>query len=328
MAGVLVVGELANGSLASITGELLTAARKLAGPLGEPIGALLMADRAGNTAKEAGQAGAEVVYVVEDPLLKEPPVELVLSAVEQVVKKVQPTVVLLGRTPLGRDLGPRLAFRLGVGLVQDAVDLACDAQTKKVTANRPVYGGNAVAKVALNSRPHVITVRPKVFEATAPNPAPSPKVEAVPVKLDAAAAKIKVLKRTQQEAAGVKLEEARIVVGGGRGLGGPEPFKQLDELAKLLGGAVGASRAVCDAGWMPYAYQIGLTGKSITADTYIAIAISGASQHLTGISTVKNIIAVNKDAEANIFKEARFGVVGDWKKILPAFIQQVQELVK
>jgi electron transfer flavoprotein alpha subunit len=138
----------------------------------------------------------------------------------------------------------------------------------------------------------------------------------------------RLVSRAKQESTGLRLEDARVVVSGGRGLGGPEPFKVLHEVASVMGGAVGASRAACDAGWVPYPYQIGLTGKTIGAELYIAVGISGASQHLAGISSVKNIVAINKDAEANIFKEARYGVVGDWSKVLPAFLQAVRELSK
>lgn len=148
-----------------------------------------------------------------------------------------------------------------------------------------------------------------------------------PVQLNPEKAVYSFQGRVKAEAEGIRLEDARVVIGGGRGLGGAEPFEKLEELAQALGGAVGASRAVCDAGWLPHSYQIGLTGKTISADLYITVAISGASQHLAGISGVKNIVGINKDPEANVFKQARFGVVGDWQKILPSFIETVHELI-
>jgi electron transfer flavoprotein alpha subunit len=153
-------------------------------------------------------------------------------------------------------------------------------------------------------------------------------VVSFPVELNAAMARSRVVSVVKEESKGVKLEEAKIVVSGGRGLGGPEPFKDLEALAKLLGGAVGASRAAVDSGWVPASHQVGLTGKSITPDLYITVAISGASQHLAGCSGAKVIVAINKDAEANIFKEARYGVVGDWKKVLTAFTETVRELTQ
>ena len=147
------------------------------------------------------------------------------------------------------------------------------------------------------------------------------------MELDPKLGAVKLVEQVRAQAAGVRLEDARIVVAGGRGLGGPEPFEQLEELARLLGGAMGASRAACDAGWLSHAHQIGLTGKSIAAELYITFAISGASQHVAGMSSVKNTVAVNKDESANIFKEARYGIVGDWEKVLPAFTDKVRELV-
>lgn len=145
--------------------------------------------------------------------------------------------------------------------------------------------------------------------------------------LDASVVKARLVETVTQESEGVRLEDAGVVIGGGRGLGGPEPFDQLEDLARLLGGAVGASRAVCDAGWLDHSYQVGLTGKTITPDLYITVGISGASQHMAGCSASKNIVAINRDADANIFKTASFGVVGDWKNVLPSFIETVRELV-
>ncbi|GBD11221.1 Caffeyl-CoA reductase-Etf complex subunit CarE [bacterium HR23] len=326
MPGVLVFAELADGGLASISKELFSAGRPLAQALGEPLCTFIPAEKGGEVAKEAGALGADRVYVAEHPLLREPHPDYHLIALERAVQQVRPSVVLLGKTPLGINVGPRLAFRLGVGVAQDVVALKIEGDA--LIAERPVYGGNAMARVALREKPFVATVRPKAFEPLDPTPGRTAPVQAIPVAIEPAAVKVKVLERKKVEATGIRLEDARVVVGGGRGLGGPEPFQQLEELARLLGGAVGASRAVCDAGWLPYQYQIGLTGKTITADLYIAVAISGASQHMAGVSTVKNIVAINKDADAPIFQEARFGVVGDWKKVLPAFTDEVRKLLQ
>ncbi|MCS7207369.1 MAG: electron transfer flavoprotein subunit alpha/FixB family protein [Dehalococcoidia bacterium] len=326
MAGVLVFAEVGEGGLAPIAKELLAAGRPLAQALGEPLVAFIAAEKAGPLAQEAGAFGAQQVYVAEHAFLKDAHPDYHLLALEQAVKRITPSAVLLGKTPLGVTVGPRLAFRLGVGVAQDVVSLKVEGGA--LIAERPVYGGNAMARVALRQKPFVATVRPKAFEPLAPQANPSVAVQSIPVSLDASSVKVKVLERKKVEATGIRLEDARVVVAGGRGLGGPEPFQQLEELARLLGGAVGASRAVCDAGWLPYQYQIGLTGKTITADLYIAVAISGASQHMAGISTVKNIVAINKDGDAPIFQEARFGVVGDWKKVLPAFIDEVRKLLQ
>ena len=182
--------------------------------------------------------------------------------------------------------------------------------------------------VSCTHTPQIAAIRPKTYEPLDPDAGRSGQVVAFPVDIDASAAKTRVVDVVKEEAEGIKLEDARIVVSGGRGLGGPEPFSQLEELAGLLGGAVGASRAAVDSGWVPANYQVGLTGKTITPDLYITVAISGASQHMAGCSGSKAIVAINKDADANIFKEARYGVVGDWEKVIPALTETVRELTQ
>jgi electron transfer flavoprotein alpha subunit len=326
MPGVLVWAEVVDGGLASIAKELLAAGRPVAQALGEPLALALPTPREAPAVREAGLFGADVVYVAESPLLREPHPDYHLLALQGVVQQVKPSAVLLGKTPLGVVVGPRLAARLGVGMAQDVISLRIEGGA--LIAERPVYGGNAIARVALRQRPVVVTVRPKAFDPPEPTPGRSPTLQTVPLTLSPESVKVQVLERRPVETKGIRLEDARVVVAGGRGLGGPEPFAQLEELARLLGGAVGASRAVCDAGWLPYHYQIGLTGKTITADLYIAVAISGASQHMAGIATVKNIVAINKDPDAPIFQDARFGVVGDWRKVLPAFTDEVRKLLR
>ena len=326
--GVLVIGEMAGERADPVTYELLAAARGLAGEMGEEVGVALMGPGARAQAAEAFAFGADTAYVVEAAALQGGSVDLLVSAAQQVVQRVEPRVVLLAKSLVGRDLAPRLAFRLGVGLAQDCLEVKYDAQRGRVLATRPVYGGAALAVVSPTQTPALVSLRPKAYDPLA-REAREGKVEAVEVKLDPAEARAKVVKRQVEKAAGVKLEEARVVVSGGRGLGGPEPFETiLRELADLLGGAVGASRAAVDAGWVSPQHQVGLTGKTITPDLYITVAISGASQHMAGCSGAKTIVAINKDQEANIFKEARYGVVGDWKKVLPAFVETVRELVK
>ena len=194
---------------------------------------------------------------------------------------------------------------------------------------RPVYGGSALAKFEFGeSQTNVAIMRVKSIEPLPEDNNKSGDIEVL--KLDLAESKISttIIETVKQESEGIKLEDASVIIGGGRGLGGPEPFDQLEELAKLFNGAVGASRAVCDAGWLDHAYQIGLTGKTVTPDLYIMIGISGASQHMAGCSASKNIVAINKDGDANIFKDARYGVVGDWEKVLPSFTSTVKELME
>ncbi|MBM3945895.1 MAG: electron transfer flavoprotein subunit alpha/FixB family protein [SAR202 cluster bacterium] len=320
--GILIIAERSDTGAAAITAELAGAAQQLAPAVGGDVSAAVCAESGSQAPGEVAKLGVKKVYSVEHASLKGFQIEAHLAALEQVIKQANPRVVLLGKTVQGRDLGPRLAFRVGGGLAQDCVELGWEANA--LQAVRPVYGGASQARVKVATTPAFATIRPKAFEPAAGGAAEVLKVAA---SLDNIGPVAKLVSKAKQESTGIRLEDAKIVVSGGRGLGGPEPFKLLHEVASAMGGAVGASRAACDAGWVPYPYQIGLTGKSIGADLYIAVGISGASQHLAGISGVKNIVAVNKDGEANIFKEARYGVVGDWNKVMPAFLQAVKELV-
>ena len=327
MAGVLVIGELNDDALQSITGELLAAGRRIADVTGDNVGVALLngGDAVG---QETISLGADNAYLVQDEVLAEMQLDAQVAALEKVCSEVQPSVVLIGRTLAGRDVGPRLAFRLGVGLAQDCLQVEADANSGRVVAVRPVYGGNALAKVTFpDANPQMVVMRAKAYEPLDADDSRAGEVSIINPGLDSSVVKARLVETVSQAAEGVRLEDANTVVGGGRGLGGPEPFDQLEDLARLLGGAVGASRAVCDAGWLDHSYQVGLTGKTITPDLYITVGISGASQHMAGCSASKNIIAINRDADANIFKSASFGVVGDWKNVLPSFIETVRELV-
>ncbi|MCL0028705.1 electron transfer flavoprotein subunit alpha/FixB family protein [Dehalococcoidia bacterium] len=328
MAGILVVGELTDDGLASITGELVAAGRFLSERLNERVTVALFSDDAESHADTVVALGADGVYAVNHPLLSTPQPDVYLAALEQVYLQTSPSVLLIGKTLLGRDLGPRIAFRLGVGVAQDCIELKVDPSTERVIAQRPVYGGNAMAEVTFpGDGVQVVVLRPNIYETTETDPGRTGEIQSLSVHLDESIIKSRVLQTVSQASEGIRLEDAAIVIGGGRGLGGPEPFEQLDSLAQLLKGAVGASRAVCDAGWLDHGYQVGLTGKTITPDLYITVAISGASQHMAGCLSAKHIVAINRDKEANIFKTASFGVVGDWNNILPSFIETVRELV-
>lgn len=330
MAGILVLGELTEGKMHSITAELLAAGRGLSGALGEEVVVAFQGQGIPDgISSQAIAQGADRVYLVEHQLLSGPLADAHLAAFEEVCRGIGPSVVLVGRTPLGRDIGPRLAFRLGVGMAQDCTDVRIDPATRRVVVTRPVYGGNAMARLSFpQADPQIVVLRGKVFDPLPSSPARTGQVERLQPNLDPSAIKTRLVEVVKQQAQGMRLEDAPVVVGGGRGLGGPEPFRLLEELAALLGGAVGASRAVCDAGWMDHSYQVGLTGKTITPNLYITVGISGASQHMAGCSGARHIVAINKDPDANIFKEASFGVVGDWRNVLPSFIETVRELVK
>jgi len=326
--GVLILGDASGGELSSTTLELLAAGQKVAADLGEDLSVALLGDTLDAAAQSAIAHGAQKVYAVNHPLLAEYQVDLHLTALEALCKDTAPRVVLVARTNEGRELAPRLAFRLGVGLAQDCLEVSVDTAEKQLLANRPVYGGNAIAVVSCDQTPQIAAIRPKAYEPAEADSSRQGEVISFPVELDASMALTQVVETVLEEAEGIKLEDAHIVISGGRGLGGPEPFAQLEELAKIMGGTVGASRAAVDSGWVPSSYQVGLTGKTITPDLYIMVAISGASQHMAGCSGAKVIVAINKDAEANIFKEARYGVVGDWETVLPALTAALRELTQ
>jgi electron transfer flavoprotein alpha subunit len=325
--GVMVYGEVAEGKLAPIATEGLGIGRKLADDLGQELSAVLVGSGIGNSAQEAFAFGADKVYVVDDPLLKDYQTDSYVAVMEKVVQQAKPQALIMGQTDVGRDLAPRLAFKLGTTVVMDCIELEVDSDSKRLLQTKPVYGGNARAVFTSETDPQIVTIRTKAMTPLAPDTSRKGEVVNIDAGLDASAIRTKVLDKVVEEVAGIRLEDAETVVAGGRGIGSAEGFKQLEELAKALKGAVGASRPPCDNGWVPDTLQVGLTGKIIAPEVYIAVAISGSSQHMSGCSGSKNIIAINKDAEANIFREARFGVVGDWKKVLPAFTQKVKELL-
>lgn len=326
--GVLIYGEVTEGRLDSISLELLGIGRKLADDLGQELGAVLLGSGIGDAAKEAILFGADKVYVVDDPVLKDYQTDSYTAVMEKACKQLLPDILLLGQTSIGRDLAPRLAFRLGTGVTMDCIELAIDPETKLMVQTKPVYGGNALAVlVCEQTKPQIATIRVKAMEPLARDDSRTGEVISIPAELDPAAIRTKVLDKVREEVVGIKLEDAKVVVCGGRGIGSAEGFSQLEELAKLLGGALGATRPPCDSGWVPAHLQVGLTGKIVTPDVYIGVGLSGSSQHIAGISGAKNIIAINRDPEANIFKVAQYGAVGDYKKVMPSFIQKCKELL-
>jgi electron transfer flavoprotein alpha subunit len=324
---VLVTAEVSEGTLSPVTFELLGSARDLAGKLGGGVGCALLGSGIADAAKQLIAHGADQVVMADDPRLKDYLSDTYTTVMEAVVRQTDPQIVLLGHTSQGRDLGPRLSFRLGAGLATDCVELDIDGTSKQLLSTRPVYGGNARAIFTTDTRPQIATVRSK---AMTPLPAdPSRQGETVALNpMPDISGKMTLSDRVKEEVKGVKLEDAPVVVSGGRGLGGSEAFQQLDDLARAMKGAVGATRAACDNGWWPNSSQVGLTGKIVAPDLYIAVALSGASQHMAGCSGSKAIVAINKDPEANIFKEAQYGVVGDFRQVLPAFAKRLKELVE
>ncbi len=325
--GVAVYCELKDGAIAPIAFEGLGIGRKLADTLGQELSAIIIGSDINTLAPQVISRGADKVYVINDPSLKDYQPDRYLNVLQKVAGKINPQIIIMGQTDSGRELAARLAFRLNTEATLDCVDLAIDTETKRLLQTKPVYGGNARAIIVTDTDPQIVTIRTKAFAASAPDTVRKGEVIDIPAGIDFAAVKTKIIDRKIEEVSGVKVEDARVVVAGGRGIGGAEGFKQLGELAGLLKGAVGASRPPCDNNWIPDTVQVGLTGKIIAPEVYFAIAISGSSQHMSGCSGSKIVIAINKDKEANIFRQARFGAVGDWKKVLPAFTQKVKELL-
>ena len=325
--GVMILSEVTEEKLASITTELLGCGRRLADDLGQELYAVLAGSDISSLAQEVIAFGADKVYVVDNPLLKDYQTDAYALTLEKVVKQVMPQILILGQTSIGRDLAPRLAFRLETAVSMDCVELAIDPDSKLMRQTKPVYGGNAQAILTNETCPQIATVRAKAMSPLERDTSRRGEVISIKVGLDSSAIRTRVLEKVSEEVEGIRLEDAAVIVSGGRGIGGSEGFKHLEELAKILNGALGASRPACDNGWVAEGLQVGLTGKIVTPDLYIAVAISGASQHMAGCSGSKNIIAINRDPEANIFKEAHFGIVGDWKKVIPAFTEKVRELL-
>ena len=322
--GILVVAEVSReGTPEAITLELLGLGAKLAASSGRQLQAAAVGGDLGGAAAALIQSGAVAVFMVEGGAYAAYHPDLHVAALKKIIEEAGPSAVLLGNTTIGQDLAPRLAFAMQAGLTTDAISL--EMKDGALACTKPIYGGNAMAVYKSRKKPAMAAVRPGAGDAAVPDA--SRQGEVIKIELEAHAPRTVIKERVLEEGEEIRLEEAKFVVSGGRGLGGAEGFEQLRELARLLGGAVGASRPPVDAGWWPSTSQVGITGKIVSPEVYVAVAISGSSQHMAGCSGAKIIVAINKDPEANIFKEARYGVVGDWKKVLPAFTQKLKELL-
>ena len=327
--GVMIFAETTGAALAPIAKEMCGVGRRLADALGEPLIAAVVGCGVGDMAQQAIAHGADRVYVADADVLQTYQTASYCTVVGQIAEQAEPEVLLVGMSDNGRDLGPRLAFRLRTGLASDCVDLTIDAETRLLEATRPVSGGNAMATVVIEkTRPQMATVRAKTMPAAEPDTGRQGEVIAVDVSLDAAALPVTVVERVKAESEGVRLEDADIVISGGRGLKGPDDFYAiLEPCAKALGGTIGASRAAVDEGWVPTQLQVGLTGKIVSPKLYVACAISGAAQHMAGCGYSKTIVAVNRDPDAPIYQRANIGIVGDYKKVIPAFQAKCAELL-
>ena len=328
MAGMLLIALASGEQLPPTTAELVAAGQRLTRELSLGTPTVLLAGRNVQAlATNVGGLGVEHVLLAESSAPQPASPEWLMAAAETAVRQVDPDVVLLTHAPASRELAAALAYKLDTGLVTDCTALRPEGGELVLT--KPVYGGSAIAEYSISSRPRIATLRPRAFDVGEDGAAAAagaqPRLEALSVPEPEGA--IQVLEEMREQAAsGPSLKDSRVVVSGGRGLGGPENWHYIEELAQVLGAAVGATRAVTDAGWVPTSLQVGLTGVTIAPDLYITVGISGAVQHIAGISGARNVVAINRDADANIFKYARYGVVGDWKQILPAFTERLKEL--
>ncbi|ATH92696.1 electron transfer flavoprotein subunit alpha/FixB family protein [Bacillus glycinifermentans] len=318
---VIVLGECRDGALRNVTFEAIAAGKTIAE--GGEVIAVLIGEGVADYAGELIHYGADKVLTAEDPLLKNYTSDGFVQAFMPILEKEEPDAIIAGHTSVGKDFTPKVAARLGTGLISDAIDVSVTGGN--VVFTRPIYSGKAFERIVSDDDTIFATIRPNNIAPLAKDESRTGQVESVPVKVTDIRTIIRdVVKKTSE---GVDLSEAKIIVAGGRGVKSEDGFKPLKELADVLGGAVGASRGACDADYCDYSLQIGQTGKVVTPDLYIACGISGAIQHLAGMSNSKIIVAINKDPEADIFKVADYGIVGDLFEIVPLLTEEFKKLI-
>lgn len=324
---IWVFAEQKKGQVAGVSFELLAKARELASQKPSTVWAVVLHD--GSNAQicsELIQKGADKVLSVCAPELKDFDDLTYSNVLYRLAKERKPEIILCGATTIGRALMPRVAVMLKTGLTADCTQLHIDPETGLLIQTRPAFGGNIMARIRCqNTRPQMATVRHKVFAEMEPDPSRSGEVETVPFNKEDLSLRSKVLEVVENIGEQVKLTDANIIVSGGRGMKGPENFALLKELAEALGGAVGASRAAVDAGWIPYAHQVGQTGKTVCPKVYIACGISGQIQHLVGMQSSDVIVAINKDPECPMMKIANYAICGDLFEIIPLIIKELKK---
>ena len=320
-----VVVETEEGVAKNVGYELLSVGRTLADKLDEQLVALVMGKNVQAVAQASIAYGADQVLLVEGDEYETYNTDAATYATVTLIEKYHPSIVLYGATNNGRDLAPRVACKLETGLTADCTELDIDEETGLLVSTRPTFGGNLMATIMCpDHRPQMSTVRPGVFKKSTPDDSRTGEIVAEDVHIDPSQIRVKLVERIKEVAEAVNLEEAEIIVSGGRGLKDEKGFEMLRELADLLGGTVGASRAAVDAGWIPHAHQVGQTGKNVSPKLYIAVGISGAIQHLAGMSGADTVVAINKDPDAPIFGVADYAVVGDLFEVVPALIEAIR----
>ncbi|HCC49187.1 MAG TPA: electron transfer flavoprotein subunit alpha [Elusimicrobia bacterium] len=325
---VWVFCEQKKGVIQSISFELLGEGRKLADKLGVKLCAVLLGHGMEDAAEALGERGADKVYLVDHPALKSYQDDPYTAVMVKLVEEFKPEVILCGASTIGRSLISRVAIKTNAGLTADCTGLDIDAKERLLLQTRPAFGGNIMATIiAPNHRPQMATVRHKVMQPAPVQPGRAAEIISKAYPEETFASRTRLLDIVEELTSTVNISEADIIVAGGRGMGSKENFALLEELAKVLGGAVGASRSAVDADWIPYSHQVGQTGKTVVPKLYIACGISGQIQHLIGMQSSKTIVAINKDPDAQIFKVATYGIVGDVNEIVPALTKEFKRVL-
>ncbi len=319
---ILIVAEGRDGNLRKVSYELVTVAKQMATSQGGAVEAVTLGHNINACAEGLSKTGVSHVYLVDDPALETFAPEAYKVALAEVIQKAQPAIILLPATGYGKELGAQVAAKLDLGLVTDCT--AFQFENGTLVLKRPVYAGKALATVKPKALPVMVSIRPNIFPAAAQDQ-PAGPVEKMAVSIPPSRAK--VVEKVKKESVDVDLAEAKVVVSGGRGVKSTEGFVPIRELAKTLGAAVGASRAAVDSGWIDYSTQVGQTGKTVAPQLYIALGISGAIQHLAGMSSSKYIVAVNKDPDAPIFKVADYGIVADLFDVVPVLNEEFKKVL-
>lgn len=325
---VLICGEHEGGKISKITKELLSAGKKLAGELDGSLCALIIGSGIGGSSEEAIAYGADKVYIMDNPALAEYNPDSYTDAITQACKKISPGIVLLGHTTMGRDIAGRVAYRLGCFPCTECIKLDIDPNTKSLVQTRSVFGGKALAVMSSkDTQPQLATLKPRAVTPLEPDRSRKGEIENIEVTINESTIKTRLVETIKEnEMEGVNLEDAKVIVAGGGGIGNGEGFKLLRELARIWKGAIGTTTVPYDEGWIPTtSLVIGDSGKTVKPELYFAIGIRGASQHITGCSDSKLIVSINKDADAGIFKVSDIGVVADYRQVLPLLIEKCKE---
>lgn len=325
--GVWVFAEQREGNLLNVAIELVGEGRKIADALETELTAVLLGNKVDDLAEKLVKYGADKVLYADSELLEVYTTDGYTKVIYDMIDEIKPEIMLIGATNIGRDLGPRISARVHTGLTADCTRLDVDLENRRLMQTRPAFGGNLMATIICpDHRPQMSTVRPGVMEKAKYDENRTGEIIKFTPNLNSEDIKAKVIEVVKGGKAEVQLEEAKIIVSGGRGLGNTEGFKLIEDLAKKLGGVVGASRATVDAGWIEHGHQVGQTGKTVRPTLYVACGISGAIQHLAGMQDSKVIVAINKDPNAPIFKVADYGIVGDVYEILPELIEALDNV--